>query len=162
MILDQLTIQGQVISKKNSMKIIKRGKFPSLRSSDAYTEYEELAKLQLAGRRSMISIEEYPIFLHFQFFNQTNAAFDWNNLSQGPQDILTQMGIIPDDNYRYCIPVFFGKHGGSFKEKENPRLVLTMTDLDELRKPDFFEDDEFILDGYRKLAEKARKVSKKK
>jgi hypothetical protein len=152
-----------VISKKNSPKIIvfgKSGRY-SISASDRYIEYEKLAKLQLSGRKSMVAIENYPIFLHFQFFNETNRVFDFNNLSQGPQDILTQMGIIPDDSYRYCIPVFFGKHGGSFKDKENPRLVMTITDLDELRKPDFFEDDEFILQGYRELAEKAERVKKK-
>lgn len=160
MILDQIIIPGQVISKKNSMKIIKRGKFPSLRSSDRYQEYEEDAKIFLSGRKSLVV--EYPVFMHFQFVMSTNAAFDFNNLSQGPQDILTQMGIIPDDNYRYCIPVFFGKYAGVFKDKDNPRVTITFTDVEEMRKPEFLDGEELILEGYRKLAEKAEKASRKR
>ena len=70
---------------------------------------------------------EYPILMHFKFYRKTNKRFDYNNLSQGPQDILVKLGMIPDDDMRHVIPVFHGPYGGWEKDKENPRLEITIT-----------------------------------
>jgi len=160
MIFDQIIIPGQVISKKRGHRIIKIGNFTKILPSKAFTDYEKMAKLFLASRKLMV--KEYPVFVHFQFVMSDNRTFDLSNMAQGPQDILTEMGIMPDDNYRYCIPVFFGKYSGVFKDKENPRLTVTFTDVEELRKPEFLKGEEQILDNYRKLAEKAEKARKKR
>jgi len=155
MIFDQIVIPGQVISKKNTQRVTSYGGHSSIRASKAYEAWEKSAKIFMAGRIKFKKV--YPIFLHFEFVMKNDRGWDWNNLSQGPQDILVQMGIMAEDNYRYCIPVFFGKYAGVYKDKDNPRLTLTFTDLEELRKPDFLEGEEAKLNHYKHLAEVAEK-----
>jgi len=158
MIYDQIIIPGQVISKKNSPRVTNFGGHSSIRASKRYEKYDKASKIYLAGRKSFL--KEFPVFMHFKFIMESDRVFDFNNLSQGPQDILVQMGILPDDNYRYCIPVFFGKYAGAFKVKEDPKVIITFTDLDEMKKPEFLEGHEIILSHYKTLAEKARSKRK--
>ena len=51
-------------------------------------------------------------------------------MAQAPQDALVDAHIIPDDNVNYVIPVFHGEYGGWEKDKDNPRVVITITDVD--------------------------------
>jgi len=123
----KITIPGEVISKKNSPLVIKLGKRYSIRASKRYTEYEKEAKTHLLNIEPLLDVH-WPITMHFYFFRATLRSFDYNNLSQGPQDLLQQAGIIPEDDMKHVTPCFSPPYGGWEKDKDSPRVEITITD----------------------------------
>lgn len=125
MILRRIVIPGEVISKKNSQRAFGNRIVPS----KAWLLYEEAIKADFKKSPCEPLDENYPLLMHFYFYRKKTSPFDYNNMSQGPQDLLVQAGVIPDDNMNYVIPVFHGKYGGWEKDAENPRLIITITDF---------------------------------
>jgi len=125
LILRRIVIPGEVISKKNSQRAFRSRIVPS----SAWLKYAKAVIKHFEEHPCEPLDADYPILMHFYFYRKTNRAYDLNNISQGPQDLLVQAGVIPDDNMNYVIPVFHGEHAGWEKDKENPRVVITITDL---------------------------------
>ena len=117
----KIVILGQVISKKNSQRIIRRGKFPSIRPSKAYDKYAKEVLPQLKGLRYT---GKYPLEMRYYLYRRTLGKFDYNNLSQGIQDLLVQAGVIDDDNMCCLIPVVLGWE----KCRDNPRVELELVE----------------------------------
>ena len=120
----KITILGQVISKKNSQRIIRRGKFPSIRPSKAYDEYSKLVLPQLQGLKYT---GKYPLEMRYYLYRRTLGRFDYNNLSQGIQDLLVKAGVIEDDDMLHLIPVVLGWE----KDKDNPRVELELKEVED-------------------------------
>ncbi len=123
MIIKQITIEGEVISKKNNVMRSRWG----IIYKKPYRDYsaqatEDLEKMEIPPIEA-----DFPILMHFFFYRRTLRQFDYNNMSQGPQDLLTAAGIIPDDSMKFVIPVFHGPYAGWVKDKENPRVEITIT-----------------------------------
>ena len=129
MILRQITIPGEVISKKNSPLVIRLGRRYSIKPSNRYTEYEKEAVAHFKKHPCEPLDVDYLILMHFFFYKLTVRSFDYNNMSQGPQDILAKVGVIPDDSNRYVKPVFHSEFAGWEKDKDHPRVVITITNL---------------------------------
>ncbi len=125
MLLGKITIIGEVMSKKNSKRIAKK----RLISSKQYQDYEKSASIQVSMKRPIQS-PTWPIKIHFFFHRKTRRSFDYNNMAQGPQDILVKAGIIPDDSMQYVIPVFHSEYAGWCVDKHNPRLEMTFESIE--------------------------------
>lgn len=80
------------------------------------------------NRYPPLSVLYWPILMHFKFFMPTKRKFDYNNLSQGVQDVMVQRGILPDDDYAHIIPVFHGDMAGVYIDKERPRVEVVFTE----------------------------------
>lgn len=89
-------IPGRCMVKKNTQRVFGTGKGKRVRYSDQYNFWERVAQLTLAKRR--VPLIEAHIEVHFHFyFKNHRAEPDVSNLIEGPQDVLTKMGIIKDD-----------------------------------------------------------------
>ena len=103
----KIIINGQTISKKNSKRIVptQNGKSRVI-SSAPYLQWAEAAKWQLAGYQPRPW--RYPVRVRFTFYRQNAHRFDYNNLSQGPLDLLVEAGILADDDMTHVTPEFAG------------------------------------------------------
>ena len=116
-----IVIEGEVYSKKNSRQIVGSKGRPRLLPSKQYMGWAESALWQLKVHPAVGRRWKYPLTVHFKFFRKTKRAFDYNNLSQGPMDLLVEAGIIKDDSMLYVTPCF---SGGWVVDKENPRVEI--------------------------------------
>lgn len=66
----------------------------------------------------------FPINLQCRFYMLTNGRVDLSALYEGIQDVLVEMGILEDDNWKIV-----ASHDGSGVEwdKFNPRMEITIT-----------------------------------
>lgn len=129
MIYQIIEIHGNTIVKKNSQQIAKYGGRQHIRPSNAYAKYQNKALYETKLLYKPVKLH-YPVYLHYFFYRATKHKFDIGNLSEGPQDILTKCGLIEDDSMVHVIPVFHGKYGGWAIDKKNPRVKITITDID--------------------------------
>jgi Holliday junction resolvase RusA-like endonuclease len=120
------TIIGKFYAKKNSSHSFWHkysGKM--IHTVDAnYAGWEKDAKMQLGYNRGHIKKTlkkpiDYPIILKCHFYNYDKRKRDLSNYLEGIQDLLVEMEILKDDNYKIVIG-----HDGSrmFTDKENPRI----------------------------------------
>lgn len=68
--------------------------------------------------------------IHYKFFYPTARKFDLDNVgsitSKFTNDVLTEVGIIEDDNYEYVTEIIFSFGG---VDKENPRAEVEIKEL---------------------------------
>jgi hypothetical protein len=62
----------------------------------------------------------------FHYIRSSRRKFDYNNLGQGPLDLLTQAGIIKDDDMNHVIP------NGDLSYEVDPKRVGVIITLEEL------------------------------
>lgn len=126
-----LIIKGKPITKKNHMKIITIKGRPSLVQSAQYKQYAEDAGaqlraqlLQMGGKYSPISV---PINLKCVYYMPTRRRVDLCNLLAATCDILTEAGILLDDNRDIV-----AGHDGScvLYDKQDPRVEITIQSYD--------------------------------
>jgi len=70
--------------------------------------------------RGMLRDKEPPYHIEFLFVRATRRAFDYANMVQGPQDLMTKYGWFKDDKADVMIPVF----PPYVIDKQNPGLVI--------------------------------------
>jgi len=116
-----IIIEGEVYSKKNSKQIVGNSGKPRLISSKQYLQRAEGALWQLKVHPAVGRQWKYPLTAYFKFFRKTKRRFDYNNLSQGPLDLLAEAGIIKDDDMNHIIPNF---SAGWIVDKQNPRVEI--------------------------------------
>lgn len=108
---NQIIIQGEIHSSKNSRRIMRsrRGK-PFVSKSLRAKEDEGLFAMQLYRQRetweSMIEGRTFPIIVLFQFTRATRRRFDYVNIAQGVLDAMVKAEYLPDDSADYVIPAF--------------------------------------------------------
>lgn len=116
-------------SKKNSMRIVTRGKYPKLLPSAQYEAWrnECLAVINNDYPQNKIGIN-YPVNLKIVYYMKTRRKVDITNLHSAVSDMLVDAGVIADDNRDIC-----AAYDGSrvFYDKEDPRCEITITKLDE-------------------------------
>lgn len=116
-------IVGNPRSKKNSMRpSYHNGKFKLLQSQ-SYIDYAIAAKPQLIDqmrKNKQTEPIDYPINLKCLYYRSDKRRVDLVNLLNG-MDILTEVGIIADDNYKIVASV-----DGSriLYDKDNPRTEI--------------------------------------
>lgn len=94
---------------------------PRLISSKQYRQWATAALWQLKTHPAVGRQWKYPLTVYFKFYRKTRRRWDYNNLSQGPLDLLTEAGIIEDDDMNHVIPNF---SGGWEVDKKNPRVEM--------------------------------------
>lgn len=117
-------IYGNPITKKNSQRIVTRGRFPKLLPSEQYVRYwmECLRQLSDLGA-PMIST---PVNVKALYYMQTRRKVDLSNLNSALHDILVDAGVLEDDNRN-----IIAGHDGSrvFHDKDNPRVEVYITPM---------------------------------
>ena len=128
----RIVIPGECIAKKNSQRIIKKGKIRSIRPSAAYDKWAEAAAWELTYQLQQKRIERYagsyPVIMSVFIYRRTRRKFDLSNMLEGTQDILQAVKIIEDDSMNHLIPVFEMRDGcyGWAVDKENPRVEVEL------------------------------------
>ena len=119
---DDIYIKGNVASKKNSKRWI--GK--ALIDSKAVDRYLKLYNYQWSDEqnikkfKNLIKDLPQPYNIGFYFIRQTIRAFDYNNISQLPQDLMVKYGWLEDDNCNILKPVYLGYE----KDKDNAGIII--------------------------------------
>lgn len=120
----KLCIEGALVTKKNSMKIVMvRGKM-RLSQSDRYKAYAKLARYQLLPKRPVKPID-YPVNVRCVYYMPTNRRVDLTNLLAATLDILVDARILADDNAKIVVG-----HDGSRVEYRatEPRVEIEITE----------------------------------
>jgi len=118
----EIIIEGQVVAKKNSQRVVRMGKRYAIRASAAYDKYAKQACIQLLGTEKWNG--SYPVIVEMFFYRQTKRAFDLDNMQGSILDILVNAGILEDDSMRHVIPKI--KYNGWRIDKEFPRTEITI------------------------------------
>lgn len=121
----RLTIYGNPISKKNSMRLVPvNGRIIPLPSKQ-YVEYEKEALKQLSFQYNDEPID-YEVNISCLYFMQTKRKCDLVNLLEATLDVLVKAKIIADDNH-----TIVAKHDGCYVtyDKENPRVEIVIKEL---------------------------------
>ena len=115
------------VPKKNSQQIVKNrytGK-PMLIQSDNHKKYIKQAFVFLTNRpRTPI---DYPINLCYRFYRDSDRAVDESNLVECIDDLLTNCGVIADDNFRIVVG-----HDGTrvMVDRDNPRTEIIIQKME--------------------------------
>lgn len=114
-----LVIYGRPITKKNSQRVVKCGRYTKVLPSKAYCVYEADALKQITGKHRL-KINK-AINLKVLYYMPTRHRVDLVNLLEATCDILVKAGVIEDDNYKIV-----AAHDGSrvLYDKENPRAEI--------------------------------------
>ena len=123
-----ITIPLNPVTKKNHGQIIMCKGHPIMLPSKPYIEYEKSCKPFLPKLDAPI---DYPINLKCTFYMQTRRKVDLTNLLSATMDCLVSGAVIVDDNRNIA-----GANDGSrvFYDKENPRVEITISDLNNYEK----------------------------
>lgn len=97
--LPSLWISGRIPSKKNSKRIVTRGKRPILLSSKDYLSWEKQAILEIkVGWEQGKIIKCESITYRFSF--PDNRVRDLSNSVEGVNDALVMAGVLKDDKWQ--------------------------------------------------------------
>lgn len=95
--------------------------------SKAFELWAKAAMIELKANYKPIEFD-YPVYVHYKIYRETKRKCDLSNLIEGPNDLLQQAGLIDDDDFKHLIPIFYSEFAGLGFDKENPRIVITLTD----------------------------------
>lgn len=102
-----------------------KGNIPSLKNSKQWTgrfliasktvrnylksySYQWEDKENISKFKEMIKDKQKPYKVQFYFIRDSKRKFDYNNISQLPQDLMVKNGWIEDDNCDNIIPIYKG------------------------------------------------------
>nr|DAX99472.1 MAG TPA: Endodeoxyribonuclease RusA [Caudoviricetes sp.] len=121
-----LVLYGNPATKKNSMDIFRNSRTgkPFLTQSKRYKDYARDCAIQITGKHKQGI--DYPINLKCVYYRQTKHRVDLTNLLAATCDILTDCGVIADDNYKVV-----RSHDGSrvLFDKDNPRVEIEIEEI---------------------------------
>nr|DAM67755.1 MAG TPA: Endodeoxyribonuclease RusA [Caudoviricetes sp.] len=121
-----MTIYGNPATKKNSMEIYRNSRTgqPFLTQSKRYKDYAKDCAKQITGKYKQGI--DYPINLKCVYYRKTKHRVDLTNLLAATCDILTDCGVIADDNYK-----IIRSHDGSRVDfdKDNPRVEIEISSV---------------------------------
>lgn len=123
----EITIPGEPRTKKNSQQILinKATGRPFIMPSKEYKEYVKRCALYLPKVKEPI---EDPVNIKCVYYRSTRRRVDLVNLLECTADVLTEFGIISDDNRN----VMYAVDGSRvFYDKEHPRAEITIEPMKE-------------------------------
>lgn len=122
-----MTIPGRPITKKNSQQLAYNPatKRMFVKPSKAFEEYQEAAGWHLQCKNAKLN-GRYNV--KCVYYMPTMHRVDLCNLLAATCDILVHYGVLDDDN-----SIIVAGHDGSRVryDKENPRVEITITELEE-------------------------------
>lgn len=134
----EMTIHGHPYVKKSNQKLQMRGKRLVRIPTAAYNGWHKnaLEQLQAYGYDPQFALRRkynkallgqilHPINLQLRFFIPTNGRVDLSALYEGIQDVLVEIGLLDDDNWKIV-----ASHDGSgvWKDPDDPRIEITITE----------------------------------
>lgn len=138
----ELTVEGHPYVKKSNQKVQMRGRHQVKVNTPSYNRWHSSAVQQLADLgydpqfkmrrkydRTLKGKIDYPINLQCRFFMQSNGRVDLSALYEGIQDVLVEVGLLDDDNWRIV-----ASHDGSGvqKDADRPRIEVTITTKEDM------------------------------
>ena len=120
----RFTIPLNPVTKKNSQRIIRCGKYPKIVPSKAYEKYEKDASPFLPHRGEKFN---EPCEVVGLFYMKTRNRVDLPNLEEALDDLLVANGVLEDDNSRIIV-----SHDGSrvLYDSFRPRTEVTIRFLE--------------------------------
>lgn len=119
-VLFQAVVLGRVVSKKNSKRIVKCGRYSKLISSSQYLEWEAVAIQSLRRAWGFQKSLDQPLTMTIGFYFKNHAnELDIDNCIAGPSDCLQLAGVISND--KIIMRVVAEKYFGS-----EPRVVIEL------------------------------------
>lgn len=116
-------IKGNVLSSKNNRMWTGKYSIPSKQ----YMQYKKQAIPQFEAIKQefleAIKDKPKPIHIDFYYYRWTKHKADAHNLCQGPLDIMTELGLIEDDNMDEILVSFSGYE---IVKKEEAGLRITV------------------------------------
>lgn len=123
----KLVLYGNPATKKNSMQIFKNPRTgqPFLTQSKRYKDYARDCGRQITGKYKKKI--DYPINLKCVYYRKTKHRVDLTNLLAATCDILSDCGVIKDDNCKIVV-----SHDGSRVkyDKECPRVEIEIEKIE--------------------------------
>lgn len=123
----KLVLYGNPATKKNSMQIFKNSRTgqPFLTQSKRYKDYARDCGRQITGKYKKKI--DYPINLKCVYYRKTKHRVDLTNLLAATCDILSDFGVIEDDNCKIVV-----SHDGSRVkyDKECPRVEIEIEKME--------------------------------
>ena len=122
----KIIISLSPVTKKNSQRIVYRGKHPIILPSEKYEQYERDAGWFIKP----LGID-YPVNVKCLYYMPTKRIVDLVNLQEATLDVLVKYGAISDDNSRIVVSM-----DGSrvLYDKQNPRTEIYIERLDDERQ----------------------------
>lgn len=121
----KITLYGRPITKKNSSRIVKAGRYPKLLPSKQYVEYEKDCLKQITGLHKKRLNKRYNV--KCIYYMPTRHEVDLTNLLNATNDILVAADVLEDDNSKIV-----AAHDGSrvLYDKENPRVEIEIKEIE--------------------------------
>ncbi len=120
-----LRISGRIPSKKNSKRIVMFGHRPAIISSKDYEAWHTIASYEIKPQIHGLKLPLCgPQKIELVFYAETKRLWDLTNKAESIMDLLTDSGVIQDDNYSF-VPMIHLLFGGW--DKKNPRAEITIT-----------------------------------
>ena len=120
-------LKGNVPSSKNSKRWTGRNLIPSKTVENYLEQYEIQYKLYANKFKEMIKDKKKPYYIGFYFIRNSKRKFDYNNLTQLPQDLMVKYKWLDDDNADYIVPIGLGY----IVNKAKAGLIITVLDTKE-------------------------------
>ena len=117
-------LKGNVPSSKNSKQWTGRNLIPSKTVENYLEQYEIQYKLYANKFKEMIKDKKKPYYIGFFFIRNSKRKFDYNNLTQLPQDLMVKYNWLDDDNADYIVPIGLGYT----VDKAKAGLIITVLD----------------------------------
>lgn len=136
-------IRGEVPSSKNSKQIFPkptsrsswkhngRTVVPFITDSKATAKYKKEQKKEYASRvmewKKIVAGRKAPLFVEFIFIRATKQKWDYNNLTECPQDLMQACGWIDDDDTTVMFPAP-PPAPGFIIDKNNAGVVIKLSE----------------------------------
>lgn len=120
-------LKGNVPSSKNSKRWTGKKLIPSKTVENYLEQYEIQYKLYANKFKEMIKDKKKPYYIGFFFIRNSKRKFDYNNLTQLPQDLMVKYKWLEDDNANYIVPIGLGYT----VNKAKAGLIITVLDTKE-------------------------------
>jgi Holliday junction resolvase RusA-like endonuclease len=114
--MEKIIIRLSPVTKKNSQRIVYRGKHPFILPSAKYEQYEKDAGWFIKPLHI-----DYPVNVKCLYYMPTRRRVDLVNLQEATLDVLVKYGAIIDDN-----SLIVASMDGSrvYYDKDNPRTEI--------------------------------------
>ena len=117
-----ITINIPPVTKKNSSRIVMRGRRPILLPSEKYEQYEKEAGWFLK-KYAYLNID-YPVNVQCIYYMPTRRRVDISNLLNCTDDVLVKYNVLVDDNRNIV-----ASHDGSLvlysKDASRTEIIIT-------------------------------------
>ena len=137
----RFTLPIRPVTKKNSGRIIMRGKYPILLPSEQYVQFEKESLPFFNQVKNQIGVIHYPVNVKCVFYTDARRKVDLCNLLNAVDDAMVASGLVIDDNRDIV-----AAHDGSrvYCDRLNPRIEITIEELKSYEQYEQWKDTENV------------------